>query len=974
MAKKIQVEILGDSKSVERAFGRAGSSAKSFSVGIGTLVKSAVVLGAVAKAADLVRSSIRTGVTDWQQQTEVAAQTAQVLKTTGGVANVTKQQVDELAQSMLRKTGIDDEAIKTTENLLLGFTNIRNEAGAGNAIFTRATKIVTDYAVRTGKDATRATVIFGKALNDPVKNLGALSRAGIQFTDSQKKQIKALAESGRMAEAQKVVLASLEKRYGGAAEAAGTTLPGKLRILREQWANLSGSLVGSVVPAFSKAIDAAVTFVNRLSAAKGVRAKLSVAWDTARDAASSIQQALSRAIASVDWSAVWLRAQGISDGLVARLQAVDWSGVGETIGNGIATGVGSAAKIGKQLAAAIGQAVRSVDWIALGRAAGPGLAAAMLSAIAALTDPAFWKKNWDLVAAVALTAFGGSIGRIAVRLSAPLVRVFSGMFFDVLGVVERFAPRIANFMLGVFMRLPGLISGIGSRLVGLVGSLFGRLGNLSRFTVKVLGIDVAIQLVADFARKVKEWIDRVVGWFKALPGRIRGAIGNVDLSDIGSSIINSLWDGMKAKWEAVKGWAGKVGGWIKSIKGPPAKDAVLLVENGQLIMQGLLRGLQSGFPATESYLSKVAGRLQAAMSRIQGQLDASQRRATDESNRKALADAEKELAAARKKGKGVADAERAYRDALQTIQDTAAQRQLDRLTKQNDKVLAKLQSLRDKAAAKLQGLRDAAGSAFDTLAEKIQKAFDAKNSAFVSPAQQQINAINERRRQEDLAQAVTDAQQAVADAIENGGDVAGAQLRLQRAQEDIQLASLEKQAEAQDRANQRAVDAQQEQLDTMLGQLRKKLVEEGTVYSDGVTGILDVIKKFDGDFEGVGGLLGEAFVRGLRAAMDAAAGAGDKVKGAGGTTSGTSNLSAGARTLSGASARVVALASGGTITRTGVALVHRGETVMPAGSRGGGGDIYNITLPNYLGDRREVAGVIRDEMIRIKNRTGSAGL
>lgn len=725
----------------------------------------------------------------------------------------------------------------------------------------------------------------------------------------------------------------------------------------------------ALLPLLKTGLGFASSFLSKFNAAGGFKAKIGVVFSTTADVARKLGERLAAAVASIDWSGVWSRAQGISDGLAARLKAVNWSGVGETIGNGIATGVGSAAKIGKQLASAVGQAVRSVDWNALGRAAGPGLAATMLAAIAALADVSFWRKNWDLVLAVGLTVWGGSVGRIAGRLAAPLVRVFGGMFLDVLGVVERFAPRIANLMLNVFMRLPGLISGIGSRLLGIVGSLFGLLGNKAKFVVKVLGIDVALQTVADFARKVKGWIDRIVAWFKALPGRIRGAIGNVDLSDIGSSIINSLWDGMKSKWEAVKGWASKVGGWIKSIKGPPAKDAVLLVENGQLIMQGLLRGLQSGFPATENYLSKVAGRLQAAMSRIQGQLDASQQRAVDASNRKALADAEKELAAARKKGKGIADAERAYQDALQAIRDTAAQRQLDRLTKQNDKILAKLQSLRDKAAAKLQKLQDAAGGAFDALAAKIQRAFDAKNSAFVSPAQQQINAINERRRQEDLAQAVTDAQQAVADAIENGGDVAGAQLRLQRAQEDIQLASLERQAEAQDRAQQQAVDAQQEQLDTMLAQLRKKIVEEGAVYGDGITGILGVIRKFDGDFTTVGGLLGSAFVEGLRKAMNAAAEAGAGVRGAAGTTGGgTSNISAGARTLSGASARVVALASGGTITRTGVALVHRGETVLPAGSGTRTSPVVNLTVNGWVGNSDELANRMRNELARIARR------
>ncbi|MES1248044.1 MAG: hypothetical protein ABUS54_10265 [Actinomycetota bacterium] len=49
-------------------------------------------------------------------------------------------------------------------------------------------------------------------------------------------------------------------------------------------------------------------------------------------------------------------------------------------------------------------------------------------------------------------------------------------------------------------------------------------------------------------------------------------------------------------------------------------------------------------------------------------------------------------------------------------------------------------------------------------------------------------------------------------------------------------------------------------------------------------------------------------------------------------------------------------------------------TADPRALRAGGDTTINVTLPNYLGDKREVASVIRDELIRIKNRTGSAGL
>jgi DNA-binding protein YbaB len=80
--------------------------------------------------------------------------------------------------------------------------------------------------------------MLGKALNDPVANLSAMSRAGIQFSEDQKEVIKSLAESGDMAQAQSIILEELEKQYGGSAEAAAKAGTGGLK----QLANAFGDL------------------------------------------------------------------------------------------------------------------------------------------------------------------------------------------------------------------------------------------------------------------------------------------------------------------------------------------------------------------------------------------------------------------------------------------------------------------------------------------------------------------------------------------------------------------------------------------------------------------------------------------------------------------------------------------------------------------------------------------------------------
>src|SRR3954447_5999983 len=104
----------------------------------------------------------------FNESRKVAADTSNVIKTTGGAANVSAKQVGDLAGSISKKTGIDDEQIQSGENMLLTFTKVRNETGKGNDIFNQASSIMTDMSAKFGGDASKSAIQLGKALNDPV--------------------------------------------------------------------------------------------------------------------------------------------------------------------------------------------------------------------------------------------------------------------------------------------------------------------------------------------------------------------------------------------------------------------------------------------------------------------------------------------------------------------------------------------------------------------------------------------------------------------------------------------------------------------------------------------------------------------------------------------------------------------------------------------------------------------------------------
>ena len=203
----------------------AGAKAgRGFGSRFASIAKSAVkvgVVGAVAIGA-LALGFARESIAEARESQKVGAITTQVIKSTGGAANVSAAAVGRLATAISNKTGVDDEQIQSGANMLLTFTNVRNEVGKGNAIFDRATKTVTDMSVALGQDTKNSAIQLGKALNDPIKGVTALQRVGVTFTTKQRDQIKALVESGNILGAQKIILGELNKEFGGAAAASST--------------------------------------------------------------------------------------------------------------------------------------------------------------------------------------------------------------------------------------------------------------------------------------------------------------------------------------------------------------------------------------------------------------------------------------------------------------------------------------------------------------------------------------------------------------------------------------------------------------------------------------------------------------------------------------------------------------------------------------------------------------------------------
>jgi hypothetical protein len=249
----------------------------------GALGNVGMIAGGVALAGvAALGAAVVAGVGDAREAAKIYAQTENVIRSTGGAAGVTADQVSDLAASLSAASGASlfgDDDIQQSTNLLLTFTNIKESA------LEAATAISVDMAQALGGAPKDAAIQLGKALNDPIAGISALSRVGVSFTEEQKAQIKTMQEAGDMAGAQAVIRAELNKEFGGSAAAAAAADGGWAQFndrmgeaaetvgaaILPLLGVLSGFLLGTIVPAIETAANAFAAWLGDPAVQAGIQ-------------------------------------------------------------------------------------------------------------------------------------------------------------------------------------------------------------------------------------------------------------------------------------------------------------------------------------------------------------------------------------------------------------------------------------------------------------------------------------------------------------------------------------------------------------------------------------------------------------------------------------------------------------------------------------------------------------------------------
>jgi hypothetical protein len=589
-----------------------GSKLKTFGKATALAVGGLAVGGVVA-----LGKAFTDGLSAAQDYQDLAAKSAAVIKSTGNEAHVSVKGIQNMAASLESLGTTDEELIINSQNVLLTFTNIRNVGK--DRIFDQATKSALDMSVALGTDLQGASIQVGKALNDPIKGVTALSKVGVSFTQAQRDQIKALVDSGKTMDAQKIILGELSKEFGGAAQAAGKGFRGSVFRAKDALGDLERDIVTKALPGLTKISDWVTnTGVPKLRTFsdwmgdKGVPL-LVKGFKTAKDKAedafgdidiSGIQKSLTTGASK--WGGA------IISGVQVGLNTGDWSGLGATLGDGLSRALTGAGDLTKTFV----DILSGIDWFEIGKQVGLAalpFALAFVSNFGSNIFTVFKEHPMDfllaIVSFIGIGKIGGPLAKILDKI--PILKWFSPLLRKITGVAKPFSDAVG-------------------KVIGFIGSSF-REGFERVFPDLAGPLTRGVRSIADgIALRAMYMKDAALKFVGGLISGIGERVGNVVKA--GNNVIERLSRPFRtaAKWlvnagqNAVQGLIGGV--WdrlnatgsasrrvIDRLTSPFSRAGKWLYQRGRELLAGLRDGMYNGVRAAGSWARGVGGRIVSAV-------------------------------------------------------------------------------------------------------------------------------------------------------------------------------------------------------------------------------------------------------------------------------------------------------------------------------------------------------------------------
>lgn len=577
----------------------------------------------------------------------------------------------EDAQAKLKGLGHDTKTVETIMSNALASvkgtaygldaaaTTAANAVASGikpGAQLEQVLKTVANTASLAGRDMDELGAIFNKvAASNKVQMdvINQLHDAGVPALAALSKELGLSAEeTAKLASEGKINFETFEKAMrtsvGNAAEEMGKTTRGSWANMKAAMARVGAEIAEDIIPRVRDAFQGMTKWIDDNQS--NIVGSVNKIRDGVKDAFGQIGKffgSIQKDIDTGDWkevgnkigSAIAQALQKATDSLapifekgISKLKDIDWVGVGIELGKnvpalfiGLATGImnfdigslfqGVWDHLPEIVLAGIGVALMPAKLV--------GGIGGILAKIPIVGKIASW--FFESFAAVSKTIGGGVVN---------LLKSMGDGFINALGLqAPRVIPAITNF-LGLLPTHIGLAAikvwDSAIRMMERLGSAIASAGPkqvvaaaqkvksaiISFFTPAANWlVSHGSSIMNGFRNGITNGFNNVKSWLAGIGSRVSGAIGNLGnvLWNAGSSIIGGFLGGIKTKFNEVKGFVGGIAEWIKNNKGPISYDRVLLVEAGEAIMNGLNKGLISGFEDVKRNVSGMGGQIAGSL-------------------------------------------------------------------------------------------------------------------------------------------------------------------------------------------------------------------------------------------------------------------------------------------------------------------------------------------------------------------------
>lgn len=273
MARKLEVEIIGDASKLHKELGKATDQTGRFGKGLGGLQK---VAGMAAGAAGVgafvgaLKSTIDAAAASEVSQKKMATQ----LKALGISYGAHAKEIDKVIQKTSQLSGLDDEDLQDS------FTNIvRTTGNVSQAL--KLTGLAADFARAKHIEVAKAGEIVAKVAGG---NTGILARYGVTI------------EKGASSTE---ALGALQAKFAGQAEAYGKTTAGAQDRFRVATENLQEAIGSKLLPIVTKITTAATDFIIQMQNGEGAGGKFRKALKDIGDTFDAIWNAMQPLVAAV---------------------------------------------------------------------------------------------------------------------------------------------------------------------------------------------------------------------------------------------------------------------------------------------------------------------------------------------------------------------------------------------------------------------------------------------------------------------------------------------------------------------------------------------------------------------------------------------------------------------------------------------------------------------------------------------------